>query len=249
MLKTVPAYQLELMLWISSMFLEESLINTLSMTRFVPRFKNPQFAKLAHILLCIFRFSHYTCLLSPAIPWCSPAGCWAPRIVHLLSPCAVSWKKPWRTCQTPRTLTRSCTSTWMSPQWSLGPLEVGIPLGGRLLCAWRAWTLWPQWRSTTPTATSSVPNMRQTEPSLTPWRAWTCQCRLPQPRCLYSRPATPPPTPLRLPHQLWSWWRIGKRPEKCPGSDGFTLNRLVTAIVCHPFSPVHDRDTASCYWL
>lgn len=56
------------MLSISSMFLEESLINTLSMTRFVPRFKNPQFVKLAHILLCIFRFSHYTCLLSQLFP-------------------------------------------------------------------------------------------------------------------------------------------------------------------------------------
>ncbi len=189
---------------------------------------------------------------SPVTPWCSPVGCWARRIVHHLSPCAASWKRPLRICRTPMTQMRSCTLTWTSLPWSLGPSVAVTPLGGRPLSAWKAWTLWPQWRSTSPTAMSCVPNTRPTEPSLTLWRAWTCQCRPPQPRCLYSHPATPLPTPPQLPPRLWSCWRTGKGPGKCPGSDGFTLKkmtRLVTAKVCHPFTRVQEQDPASCYWL
>lgn len=159
------------------------------------------------------------CSSSAATPWCSPAGYWAQRIARPLSPCAASWKRPLRICRTLRTQMRSCTSTWMSPPWSWGPSEAATPSEGRPLSAWRAWTLWPRWRSTSRTATSSVPNTRPTEPSPTPWRAWTCRCRPPQPRCLYSRPAAPVLTPPRLPPRLSSCWRTGKGPEKCPGSD------------------------------
>lgn len=99
------------------------------------------------------------------------------------------------------------------------------PLGCRPLSAWRAWTLWPQWKSTNLTAMSSVPNTRPTEPSLTRWRAWICQCRPPQPHCLYSHRATRLPTPPQLPHRLLNCWRTGNSPGKCPGSDGFTLKK------------------------
>lgn len=163
------------------------------------------------------------CCSSPATPWCSRVGYWAQRIVHHLSLCAVSWKKPSRICRTPRTQMRSCTSTWTSPPWSSGPSVAETPSEGRPLSAWRAWTLWPQWRSTSRTATSSVPSTRPTEPSPTPWRAWTCWCRPPQPRCLYNHPATPLPTPPQLPPQQSSCWRTGKGPGSCPGNDGFTL--------------------------
>lgn len=192
------------------------------------------------------------------MPWCSLAGYSVQRIAHHLSPCAASWKRPLRICQTPRTQMRSYTSTWTSPPWNLGPSVAVTPLGGLPRSAWRAWTLWPQWRSTTPTATSSVPNTRPPEHSLSPWKALTCRCHPPQPRCLFSRPATPLPTALLLPPQLWSCWRIGKDPEKCPGSDGCTPKkkkkrkdetRLITAKMCHAFSPVQEQVPASCYRL
>ena len=170
-----------------------------------------------------------------ATPWCSPAGYWARRIARPLSPCAASWKRPSRICRTLRTQMRSCTSTWTSPPWSWGPSVAATPSEGRPLSAWRAWTLWPQWRSTSRTATSSVPSTRPTGPSPTPWRAWTCRCRPPQPRCLYSRPATPLRTQPRLPPRPSSCWRTGKGPEKCPGSEKVhseKMTRLVAADVC-----------------
>lgn len=179
---------------------------------------------------------------SPATPWCSPAGCWAQRTGHRLNPYAVSWKRPLRICRTLRTQMRSCTSTWTSRQWSSVLSVVVTLLGGHPHSAWRAWTLWPQWKSTTPTAMSSVRSMRPTGPSLTPWKAWTCQCHPPQPRCLYRRPSTPLPTLPELPHQLLSCWRTGKGPENCPGNDGLTLN--LTTKVCHTFTPFSSTSSS-----
>lgn len=161
------------------------------------------------------------CSSSPAIPWCFPAGSWAQRIGRHLSPCAASWKRPWRTCRTTRTQMRSCTSTWTSPLWNSGPSVAVTPLGGLPLSAWRAWTLWPQLRSTIPTGTSCVPSTKPPGPSPTPWRASTCWCPRLRPRCPYSRPATPLQRLPRPPPLPWSFWRTGRGPEKRPGSDGF----------------------------
>lgn len=195
-----------------------------------------------------------TCSSSPAMPWCFPAGSWAQRIGRPSSPCAASWKRPWRICRTTRTRTRSCTSTWTSPQWNSGQSVAVTPWGDPPLCAWRAWTLWPPWKSTNQTATSCVPSTRPAEPSLTPWRASTCWCRPLRPRCPCSRPATPPQTPPRPlpPLRPWRCWRRGRAPEKRPGSDCFalkTMTRLITAKTCHYFTPVQEQDPASRWWL